>query len=104
MRRRPPSCILLSARRWFIRLLRETKMNIEQVRLFELQIKGDRLGELNAEEVLDRRAAAQARTRSLLLFTSRIGPVYRQALHWWAGKLTVLGQSFKPHPFPPRSL
>ncbi len=34
-------------------------MNIIEARLFELACKGDRLDEINAEEILDRRAAAK---------------------------------------------
>lgn len=69
-------------------------MNIAQVRLFELQMKGDRLDELNAAAVLERRAAAQARTRA---FTSHIGQGYQQTLRWWGGKLVVFGQYLQHH-------
>jgi hypothetical protein len=69
-------------------------MSIEQVRLFELQIKGDRLDEINAEEVLDRRAAAHARNRA---FTRNIDQGYHQTLRWCGGKLVIFGQYLQHH-------
>jgi hypothetical protein len=44
-----------------------------EARLLELMIKGDRLDEINAEEMLDRRAAAQARAQTRRLFLRRLG-------------------------------
>ena len=53
-------------------------MHIIEVRLFELACKGDRLDEINAEEVLDRRAAAQAKARA------RWHSVQRRTQSWMA--------------------
>jgi hypothetical protein len=53
-------------------LRKEKTMSIEAVRLLELRIKGDRLDEINAEEVLNRRAAAQARGFSLWRFGNQL--------------------------------
>jgi hypothetical protein len=44
-----------------------------EARLLELTIKGDRLDEINAEEILDRRAAAQMRAEARRLFLHRLG-------------------------------
>jgi len=44
-----------------------------EVRLFELACKGDRLDEINAEEILDRRAAAQAKARARWHYIRRLG-------------------------------
>ena len=54
-------------------------MNIIEVRLFELALKGDRLDEINAEEILDRRAAAQAKASARCLYIRRLS---QQWLAW----------------------
>lgn len=46
-------------------------MSIIEVRLFELQCKGDHLDEVNAEEILTRRAIGHARRQALVDFTRR---------------------------------
>ena len=46
-------------------------MSIIEVHLFEMALKGDRLDEINAEEVLNRRAAAQAKARARSLYLRR---------------------------------
>ena len=43
-----------------------------EVRLFELACKGDRLDEINAEEVFNRQAKAAARRRALLRLVKRL--------------------------------
>jgi hypothetical protein len=52
-------------------------MNIIEVRLFELACKGERLDEINAEEILNQRAAAQARTRALRLYLYHLGQQWK---------------------------
>ena len=47
-------------------------MNIIEVYLFELALKGDRLDEINAEEVLNRRAAAQAKANARRRYLRRL--------------------------------
>jgi hypothetical protein len=56
-------------------------MNIIEVRLFELACKGDRLDEINAEEILERRAAAQARASARWRYVRRLG---QQWMAWIA--------------------
>jgi hypothetical protein len=58
-------------------------MSIEAVRLFELSIKGDHLHEINAEETLDRRAAAQVRAQARHRFFRLLG----QQLVGWVTQL-----------------
>jgi hypothetical protein len=55
-----------------------------EVRLFELRMKGDRLDEINAEEVLNRQAMMQARIS-----------VLRHGFHHLSRRLTVW--LAKPH-------
>ncbi|MCE7981374.1 MAG: hypothetical protein DYG89_09300 [Caldilinea sp. CFX5] len=43
-----------------------------EVRLFELACKGDRLDEINAEEVFNRQAKAATRRRALLKLIKRV--------------------------------
>ena len=43
-----------------------------EVRLFELACKGDRLDEINAEEIFNRQAKAAARRRALLRLVKRL--------------------------------
>ena len=51
-------------------------MNIVEVRLFEMQIKGERLDEINAEETLNRLAAGRKRR-------AQIGKMLRRfAANW----------------------
>lgn len=57
-------------------------MSMVEVRLFELQCKGDRLDEINAEEIFARRAVGHARRQALAGFTRCI---YHQ-LKMWVGK------------------
>lgn len=47
-------------------------MSMTEVRLLELTLKGDRLDEINAEEVLNRRARAAERRQALLNLVKRL--------------------------------
>lgn len=47
-------------------------MGMTEVRLFELACKGDRLDEINAEEVFNRQAQAAAQRRALLKLIKRV--------------------------------
>lgn len=47
-------------------------MNMVEVRLFEMACKGDRLDEINAEEVFNQQAKAAARRRALLKLIRRV--------------------------------
>lgn len=48
-------------------------MSMNEVRLLELALKGERLDELNAEEVLNRRAKAAERRQAFFLLLKRLG-------------------------------
>ena len=50
-------------------------MSIIEVRLFELRMKGERQGEIDAEEILNRRAVAQARAQARCLYLRRLDRV-----------------------------
>ena len=56
-------------------------MSIIEVHLFEMALKGDRLDAINAEEVLNRRAAAQAKARARWCYVRRLG---QQWMAWVA--------------------
>lgn len=47
-------------------------MNMVEVRLFELACKGERLDEINAEELFNQQAKAAARRRALLKLIKRV--------------------------------
>lgn len=47
-------------------------MAMTEVRLFQLACKGDRLDEINAEEVFNQQAKAAARRRALLKLIKRV--------------------------------
>jgi len=47
-------------------------MAMTEVRLFQLACKGDRLDEINAEEVFNQQAKAAARRRALLKLIKRL--------------------------------
>lgn len=48
-------------------------MSMIEVRLFELSRKGERLDELNAEEVFNRQAKAAARRQAFRTLVNRLG-------------------------------
>ena len=61
-------------------------MSIIEVRLFELRMKGERQGEIDAEEILNRRAVAQARAQARCLYLRRLG---HQLSEWMTQRLST---------------
>lgn len=62
-----------------------------EARLLDLLIKGDRLDEINAEEVLERRAAAQTRAAARRRFLRCLGQ--QVAAQIWRPWQTAVGHA-----------
>ncbi|RIK41995.1 MAG: hypothetical protein DCC55_10310 [Chloroflexi bacterium] len=67
-------------------------MNIEQLRLFELQIKGERLDQINAAEITARRDATAARRSARRGWVRALG----KRLDQWTVTVTTNKQATLP--------
>ena len=71
-------------------------MDMIQIHLFEMALKGDRLDEINAEEVLNRHAAAQAKARERRLYVQCLSQRWRAWIRQsWQMRKIPSGMSVK---------